>query len=120
MAIGDGDLGANMHRGLQAVLAKLPGVADKDIGAVLRTVAMTLTSSVGGASGPLYGTLLLPMASATAGKQELAPAELLAALRAGLEGVVARGKAALGVRPWWTRSTRPWRRCGRRWSRGRR
>lgn len=96
MAIGDGDHGANMHRGFQAVLAKLPGVADKDIGTVLKTVAMTLISTVGGASGPLYGTLFLQMAGATAGRQELAPAELLAALKAGLEGVVARGKAALG------------------------
>ncbi len=57
--IGDGDHGANMHRGFQAVLVKLPSVADKDIGTVFKTVGLTLVSTVGGASGPLYGTLFM-------------------------------------------------------------
>ncbi len=56
-AIGDADHGTNMNRGFQAVLSKLPGVSDKDIGAILKTVGMTLVSTVGGAGGPLYGTL---------------------------------------------------------------
>jgi dihydroxyacetone kinase-like protein len=96
MAIGDGDHGENMNRGFQAVLSKLPSVADKDIGTLLKTVAMTLISTVGGASGPLYGTLFLQMATQTAGKQELAPTELAGALKAGLDGIITRGKAALG------------------------
>ncbi len=94
--IGDGDHGANMHRGFQAVLAKLPGVADKDIGTILKTVGMTLVSTVGGAGGPLYGTLFMQMGTATAGKTDLALADWTAAMDAGLKGVIMRGKANLG------------------------
>lgn len=95
-SIGDADHGINMDRGFQAVLAKLPGAADQDLGALLKTVGMTLVSTVGGASGPLYGTFFLGMASAAAGKTELTLAEWTAALEAGIEGVLRRGKAALG------------------------
>ena len=59
MPIGDSDHGINLTRGFQAVTAKLPTVADKDIGTILKTVGMTLVSTVGGASGPLYGTAFL-------------------------------------------------------------
>lgn len=96
MDIGDGDHGENMNRGFQAVLSKLPAVADKDISTLFKTVAMTLISTVGGASGPLYGTLFLQMAAKTSGKQELAPSELAEALKAGIDGVISRGKAELG------------------------
>src|SRR5581483_6770976 len=65
-AIGDADHGANLDRGMQAVLAKLPGVADRDVGSILKLVGMILVSTVGGASGPLYGTLFLQMGTATA------------------------------------------------------
>ena len=68
-AIGDADHGANMFRGFQAVLAKLPGVSDKDIGTIFKTVGMTLVSTVGGASGPLYGTFFMQAGTASAGKQ---------------------------------------------------
>lgn len=95
-AIGDADHGANMNRGLQAVLDKLPGVADKDIGTVLKTVGMTLVSTVGGAGGPLYGTLFMQMGTATAGKMELTLADWTAALEAGVNGVIMRGKANPG------------------------
>lgn len=94
--IGDADHGANMDRGFQSVVGKLPGLAGQDIGAVLKAVGMTLISTVGGASGPLYGTMFLQMAGATAGKAELSPAEWKAALEAGIEGVVKRGKARRG------------------------
>jgi dihydroxyacetone kinase-like protein len=94
--IGDGDHGANMHRGFQAVLNKLPGVSDKDIGTIFKTVGMTLVSTVGGAGGPLYGTLFMQMGTATAGKSELALPDWTAALQAGLNGVVMRGKAIPG------------------------
>ncbi|MCS7088241.1 MAG: dihydroxyacetone kinase subunit DhaL [Thermoflexales bacterium] len=96
MAIGDGDHGANMHRGMQAVLSKLNDVAQQDIGSIFRTVAMTLLSTVGGASGPLYGTFFLQMASVAAGKTELTPTEFSEALKRGIDGIVARGKAAPG------------------------
>lgn len=94
--IGDGDHGANMHRGFQAVLTKLPSVADKDIGTVFKTVGMTLISTVGGASGPLYGTFFIQMAVTTVGKMELTPDDWATALQAGVEGVMMRGKANLG------------------------
>jgi phosphoenolpyruvate---glycerone phosphotransferase subunit DhaL len=95
-AIGDADHGINMDRGFQAVLAKLPGLSDQDIGAALKAVGMTLVSTVGGASGPLYGTLFLQMGTATAGKLELSLADWIGALESGVNGVVRRGKAAPG------------------------
>ncbi|KAF3885026.1 MULTISPECIES: dihydroxyacetone kinase subunit DhaL [Nostocales] len=95
-AIGDADHGINMDRGFKSAIAQLPTVADKDIGSLLKTVSMTLISSVGGASGPLYGTLFLRASTAVAGKEELSDRDLLAILQAGLDGVVQRGKAQLG------------------------
>lgn len=95
-AIGDADHGANMHRGFQAVLAKLPTAADKDIGTLFKTVGMTLVSTVGGAAGPLYGTFFIQLGSATAGKLQLTMADWQAALEAGVNGVVMRGKANPG------------------------
>ena len=94
--IGDGDHGTNMDRGFQAVLGKLPDLADKDIGSILKTVGMTLVSTVGGASGPLYGTFFLQMGTATAGKLELSLADWTTALQAAVDGVIMRGKANPG------------------------
>ncbi len=95
-AIGDADHGANMNRGFQAVLGKLPGVADKDIGTILKTVGMTLLSTVGGAGGPLYGTFFIQAGTATAGKEELNLADWSAALDSAIQGVKMRGKAEPG------------------------
>ncbi len=95
-AIGDGDHGINIHRGMQAALAKLDGVAAGDVVALLKTVGMTLVSTVGGAGGPLYGTLFLQMGMATTNKSELGPDDWRAALDAGLQGVQMRGKAEPG------------------------
>ncbi|NEP25454.1 dihydroxyacetone kinase subunit DhaL [Moorena sp. SIO3I6] len=95
-AIGDADHGINMNRGFQKVITQLPKVADKDIGSILKTVSMTLISSVGGASGPLYGTLFLRSSAAVAGKQELTKEDMVKLFQAGVEGVVQRGKANLG------------------------
>jgi dihydroxyacetone kinase-like protein len=95
-AIGDADHGANMDRGFKAVLTKLPGASGGDIGGILKTVGMTLVSTVGGAGGPLYGTLFLQAGMATAGKNELTPSDVVAMFDAGLKGVVMRGKAVLG------------------------
>src|ERR1700722_5760413 len=95
-AIGDGDHGANMARGFAAVRAKLPELAGKDIGAIFKATAMALISTVGGASGPLYGTFFLQAAGPANRKSELRPAELLASFDAGLKGVIHRGKAAVG------------------------
>jgi dihydroxyacetone kinase-like protein len=95
-AIGDGDHGTNMNRGMQKAIEKLDASEPADPGAVLKTVAMALVSSVGGAAGPLYGTLLLQMGTALAGTSEVDLAEFTAAWRAGLVGVKARGKGELG------------------------
>ncbi len=94
--IGDADHGINMDRGFKKVMSQLPGVADKDIGSILKTVSMTLISSVGGASGPLYGTLFLRASTAVAGKHELTNEDMVELLQAGLDGVRERGKAQLG------------------------
>jgi dihydroxyacetone kinase-like protein len=98
-AIGDADHGANMDRGFTAVMAKLgaegPAVTS-DIGALLKTVGMTLVSTVGGASGPLYGTAFLRAGAALAGKAALEADDIAAALAAALEGIKARGRATRG------------------------
>lgn len=95
-AIGDADHGTNMDRGFKKVIAQLPSLADKDIGSILKSVSMTLISTVGGASGPLYGTFFLKASTAVAAKQELNADEMLNLLQAGLDGVLQRGKAQLG------------------------
>jgi len=95
-AIGDGDHGINMDRRFKAVLNKLPGVAEADIGTILKTVGSTLVSTVGGASGPLYGTAFLRAGIALAGKHELQPTDVAAGLDAALEGIIARGRAQGG------------------------
>jgi dihydroxyacetone kinase-like protein len=94
-AIGDADHGQNMDRGFKAALAKLPTVADKDIGTLFKSVGMTLVSTVGGAGGPLYGTFFMQAGTASANKMELTVGDWAAALEAALNGVVARGKAQL-------------------------
>ncbi|HLG60418.1 MAG TPA: dihydroxyacetone kinase subunit DhaL [Ktedonosporobacter sp.] len=94
--IGDADHGINMDRGFTAIRAKFPDMATMEIASRLKTVGMTLISTVGGASGPLYGTAFLRAATAVTGKQELAPADLVAMLDAFLGGIVARGKAQPG------------------------
>jgi phosphoenolpyruvate---glycerone phosphotransferase subunit DhaL len=95
--IGDADHGNNMNRGFQAVLAKKTELqGTEDIGALLKIVAMTLISTVGGAAGALYGTFFLQASNVTAGKTELTPEEFLLVLEKGLAGIVLRGKAAIG------------------------
>ena len=96
-AIGDGDHGINMERGMSAVLVKVDAAGEEqDIGALLKTVGMTLVSTVGGAGGPLYGTLFLQMGTVLTGRAELAPDDWAAALDAAITGVQARGKAEPG------------------------
>jgi dihydroxyacetone kinase-like protein len=95
-AIGDGDHGTNMDRGMRKAVEKADAQEGDDIGALLKTVGMALVSSVGGAAGPLYGTLFLQMGTATAGATILDAAAFADALEAGLKGVQARGKAEAG------------------------
>ncbi|HET8758558.1 MAG TPA: dihydroxyacetone kinase subunit DhaL [Solirubrobacteraceae bacterium] len=95
-AIGDGDHGTNMDRGMKKAVEKLDGTDGGDIGADLKAVGMALVSSVGGAAGPLYGTLFLQMGMAAAGKDELDLDGWTAAVEAGVKGVQSRGKAEPG------------------------
>ncbi|USQ78490.1 dihydroxyacetone kinase subunit DhaL [Ornithinimicrobium faecis] len=95
-AIGDADHGSNMKRGM-AKAAELAGAEEfASIDVYLKKVGMTLVSNVGGASGPLYGTFFLRMAGALADVEEAGAAEVGAGLRAGVEGILARGKAEAG------------------------
>ena len=91
--IGDADHGANMDRGFKAIMGKMGEISDKDIGTIFKTAAMTLIATVGGASGPLYGTFFLQAGTKTAGKMEISIEEWAVVLEAALAGIVMRGKA---------------------------
>jgi dihydroxyacetone kinase-like protein len=95
-AIGDADHGINMDRGFQAVLAKLPTFPQEDVGAILKGTGMTLISTVGGASGPLYGSFFLQLGTATAGKADISVEDFAAALDNGIARVQGLGKAEPG------------------------
>ena len=96
-AIGDGDHGENMDRGFQAVVAKLDAAAELATPAeVLKLVATTLISTVGGASGPLFGTAFLKASGAVTGQESLDGSAIAALLAAARDGIVLRGKAEVG------------------------
>ena len=95
-AIGDADHGINMARGMTAVVAALDESESADMAALCKQVGMTLVKSVGGASGPLYGTFFLRMGTAIGSAESVEAADFAKALRAGVEGVVQRGRAEAG------------------------
>ena len=94
--IADGDHGINLARGFAAVEEKLPSLAGKDIGTILKTAGMQLVSKVGGASGALYGTFFMKAGMAAKGLDTLDGAALVKILGAGVEGIKSRGKATTG------------------------
>ncbi len=94
--IGDNDHGINMDRGFQKVLSDLPGVEKDDIGAILKKAGMDLVSTVGGSSGPLYGTAFMKAGAAVAGKYEINASDFVAIMEAAVGGVQLRGKAEKG------------------------
>lgn len=94
--IGDGDHGVNMSRGFAAVKDKVAPLADKDLGTIFKTTAMTLISTVGGASGPLFGSFFLQGAMAVNGKNAIQAPELATMFDAGLKSIINRGKATVG------------------------
>lgn len=96
MPIGDSDHGINLARGFQAVVAKLPTLVEKDAGTILKNVGMTLVSTVGGASGPLYGTAFMKAGAKMAGKETLCLDDLLVMLQEAVEGIKMRGKSTTG------------------------
>jgi dihydroxyacetone kinase-like protein len=95
-AIGDADHGTNLDRGFTAVMARVEGAPLDDIGALLKLVGTTLTSTVGGAAGPLYGTAFVRAGAVLAGRSAIGAPEVASALTAALEGVRARGRAERG------------------------
>ena len=94
--IGDADHGINMARGFKEVEKKLPGLEDKDVGTILKTVGMTLVSTVGGASGPLYGTAFMKAGMAIGAKNDIDGDDFITALNAAVEGIKMRGKSHEG------------------------
>ena len=94
--IGDGDHGINLSRGFKSVEEKLTALADKDIGAILKSVGTQLVSTVGGASGPLYGTAFMKAGNVCKGKFTLTDEEFVQAFNAAVEGVKMRGKSVEG------------------------
>lgn len=95
-AIGDGDHGINMARGAKAVMEKLPSLIEKDTGVLLKGIGMAIVSSVGGASGPLYGTAFMKAGDALKGKEEPSAEDFLAAFSAAIAGIKMRGKSTTG------------------------
>ncbi|NEP84525.1 MAG: dihydroxyacetone kinase subunit L, partial [Okeania sp. SIO3B3] len=93
---GDADHGINMTRGFKKAMQKLPALADKDIGHILHNIGMILVSSIGGASGPLYGTFFLRSGSALKSKEELTTDDLYTSFQAGVDGIKERGRAQIG------------------------
>lgn len=94
--IGDGDHGINMARGFGKVEEKLPTLEGKDCGTVLKTVGMTLVSTVGGASGPLYGTAFMKAGAAVAGKEEIVMEDFFKMMDDAVAGIMQRGKSTTG------------------------
>ncbi len=94
--IGDGDHGINLARGFAEVEKKLDGMAGKEPGDVLKTVGMTLVSTVGGASGPLYGTGFMKLGGALKGQAEITVPGFLAGLQQAIEGIMQRGRSTKG------------------------
>lgn len=95
-AIGDNDHGINMARGFKKVGDDLPGLAGKDIGAILKKAGMDLVSTVGGSSGPLYGTAFMKAGAKAAGKNEIGMEDFLIMMEEAIGGVQMRGKAVRG------------------------
>ncbi|MCW2474845.1 dihydroxyacetone kinase subunit DhaL [Candidatus Symbiopectobacterium sp. NZEC151] len=94
--IGDADHGLNMNRGFRKVKEKLPTLADKDIGTIMKNTGMVLLSTIGGASGPLYGTFFIKAAETVMAKEELTVTDLYHMYQEGTERIIARGMAHPG------------------------
>jgi len=95
-AIGDADHGTNIARGFVQVVEKVQPVAEKDLGTIFKTAGMTMMSAVGGASGMLYGNFFLKAATVAGSKEQLTPAEMGQVMRAGVDGILQRGRAEAG------------------------
>lgn len=94
--IGDSDHGLNLNRGFKIIAENLPVVEKHNIATILKNTGMILHSNVGGASGPLYGTLFVRAATVVGTREKLSLEQLIDALKSGVDGIVSRGKAEVG------------------------
>src|ERR1700683_1516292 len=94
--VGDGDFGYSMARGFELVLSGWDDFDRADIGTFLKKVAIMITSRVGGTSGPIWGTAFLRAGAAAGAVSELEPDQVIAMLRASIEGIKARGQSDVG------------------------
>jgi len=94
--IGDGDHGINLARGFAAVKEKLPSLASGNPSNCMKTIGMTLVSTVGGASGPLFGTGFMRLGAAWNGKDDITSADFLEGMKSAIEGISARGRSQRG------------------------
>jgi phosphoenolpyruvate---glycerone phosphotransferase subunit DhaL len=94
--VGDGDFGYSMARGFELVVRDWDGFDRADIGTFLKKIAVVITSRIGGTSGPIWGTALLRAASTAGAVTSLEAAQIVAMLRAGIEGIKARGRSDVG------------------------
>jgi phosphoenolpyruvate---glycerone phosphotransferase subunit DhaL len=94
--VGDGDFGYSLARGFEKVMEGFDGFDRSSPGAFLKKAGLVIASRVGGTSGPIWGTAFLRAGSAAGNKAELSPADVVAILRAAVEGIQARGGASLG------------------------
>ena len=103
--IGDADHGINMKRGFDRVAQKLPAMQKQDLSSIFKMTGMTLMYSIGGASGPLYGTFFIRIAETVKNKTALTLADVVFMFNAGLEGMIERGQAKKGDKTlcdvWW-------------------
>ncbi len=94
--VGDGDFGYSMARGFEIVVSDWDGFDRADIGTFLKKVAVVITSRIGGTSGPIWGTAFLRAGAAAGAVTELEPDQVIAMLRASIEGIKARGQSDVG------------------------
>src|ERR1700691_6372967 len=94
--VGDGDFGYSMARGFELVLEGWEGFDRTDIGTFLKKVAIVITSRIGGTSGPIWGTAFLRAGTTAGTATELEPVQVVAMLRASVEGIKARGRSDVG------------------------
>ena len=94
--VGDGDFGYSLARGFEVVLSGWDGVDRTDPGVFLSKIAIVITSTIGGTSGPLWGTAFLRAGTALKGRNEISPTDTITALRAAIEGIKHRGKSDVG------------------------
>ena len=114
--VGDGDFGYSMARGFEQVLAGFDDFDRSDVGTFLKKVAVTITGRIGGTSGPIWGTAFLRAGAVAAGKTALEPADVVAMLRAAVEGIKRAARPSWATRHCWTPWSRPPTRSSASWT----